>query len=158
MKRSRRRSAARTFRRARRRAVGAARGLGKFLPAGTIQTVGGGVAGFVGLQMIVGKLADLPAVPASFKTGYGRIALKAAAAIAAGYFARRFAGRQIGNAIGTGALISVGLDVVNVAMNKPALSGYSPGGDNNYGVLPGPAGMNGYEPALAGYEEVEYAQ
>lgn len=156
---------AKAFTRARRSARRAGGALGKYLPAGTVPAVAGGVAGFVGANLIVGKLTTPGAsgksiLPASMATGPARIAVKAAAAIAAGYLARRFAGRSLGNAIGTGALMAVGLDVVNLALNKvsgaPPLAGYSPGGDNDYAQLEGSGdqdGMGNYAPDLAGAYE-----
>lgn len=155
-RKTRRRSVARVFRARRRGRTSSGRGLGEFLPPGTIHAVAGGVAGFIGVQYAVDKI---PGLPASMKVGPARMATKAAVGIAAGYLARRFAGKQIGNAIGVGALISVGLDAVNLALNKPAagVSGYSPGGDNQYAQLAGASeyGMGEYEAALAG--DPEYA-
>jgi hypothetical protein len=130
VKRRRRRSARRSFnafikrkRRSSGRRRSSRRGLGKlaggFIPSGVLESAGAGVAGFVGVHFLVDKIATLAKLD-QIKTGNGRIAAKAGAALLAAFIAKKVgASSSIANGIAIGGLTAVGADLWNKFSGKP---------------------------------------
>lgn len=123
----------------------------------TLMPAGIGAAGAVALDIVYAYAT--PYLPASLQTGYFATAVKLAGALGLGFGARKFLGREKGNAVALGALTVVGYGALKplIAQFAPSIKmaglgdsqGYSP--DQGIGfyspasVIPG-SGMGAYLP------------
>lgn len=93
-------------------------------------TVGVGGAGAVLSGMATNYAAGVLPLPASMKTGPGKLALRAGLTLVAGFAAKKFAPRGIAGPFIAGSLVGLGIDVLQTFVMPhvpaPAMSGYEP--------------------------------
>lgn len=118
-RRARRSSKRRSSRRAS-SGFGSNRKIAGMVSTSMLTSAAAGVAGFVGCQLLLDKIAAQFNIDA-VKVGNGRIVGKAAAAIIAGIIAKKLgAPTHLASAIAGGGLIAAGVDVYSKIANKPA--------------------------------------